>query len=412
MTENREETVRAARDWAHSIQARFAEQILGEFARETDADPKDKGDHWKKVEEAARANGISPAELRKMRQERVVEKEGEFDEPLARAILEDRFAELDTTIQMMGDPSLSERIIISSLPSGAVSALCCKNSWDPFVHIFVDSDLAVFCNSVSKIVLTCIVSKTRFELLCREEMLLALSNNDVDWWVRNLFHSAVFHGTVRASEPFLTDPSLALRAVTLGSAQQRFVLAHELGHMVLGHIDNDEAMNAIEAPGLANADVLLFSRQAEFDADRYGVLIGTSATKLHHGTIFDFTGSYIFMMAVHVLEMCKAMVGTGDGGIDSTHPPAKERAAAIRSILRDLAGPEIEPVLDRLDQLFFYIGRIALAETTMLLIKGVKPRERIMLRVYEQGERPAILGAFDIEKLRSEAEAISAQTPE
>jgi len=410
MTENMDEALAAARDWAHSIQARFAERVMGELARETDGDPKDRGDHWKKVEESARANGISPEELQNMRQERVLEKKGEFDEPLARAMLEELFAELDKTIQMIGDPSLSDRIIISSLPSGAVSALCCKNSWDPFVHIFVDADLTIFCNSIAKIVLTCTMSKTTFDLLSLEEMLLELLSEEVDWRVRNLFHSAIFHGTVRASEPFLTAPSLSMRATTLGSAQQRFVLAHELGHMVLGHIGNDEAMNAVEAPSLANADLLLFSRQAEFEADRYGVAIGTSATKVQQGTIFDFTGAYVFMKAVHVLEMCKAMVGTGDGGIDSTHPAAKERAAAIRSSLQDLVGQEIEPILERLDQLFSYIGRIAVTEMSRLLIKGVKPRERIMLRVYEQGERPAILGAFDIEKLRGEADALSAQT--
>ncbi len=401
MTENREEAVRAARDWAHSIQARFAEKVAGQLARDLDTKPGFTGSHREKFEETALVNGVSQSEINGFFEAGPVEKLGEFDEPITRKLLEGLFAELISTIKMLGMPDVADRMMISSLPSGAVSALCCKNSWDPFVHIFVDSDLAVFCGSVAKIVLTCIMSKTTGELLEPDEVLLEFVNPDLQWRVRNLFHSAVFHGSVRASQPFLTEASLAFPSVTLASSMQGFVLAHELGHLVLGHIDSDEDMSAIAVPDLGGTDVLLFSRDAEFAADNFGTLIATTAARVHSERIFDLAGSYVFMKAVHVLDACNAVAGTREGGIDSTHPPAHERAAAIKSILQEKIpiGPAITPVLETIDAVFYKIRGLALAEIARLLAQGIEPRKRQMLRVYEHGERPAILGAFDIQEL-------------
>ncbi|WP_234689461.1 hypothetical protein [Allorhizobium ampelinum] len=82
MTESQEEAVHAARDWAHSIQARFAEKVAGQLARDLDTKPGFTGSHREKFEETALANGVSQSEINGFFEAGPVEKLGEFDEPI------------------------------------------------------------------------------------------------------------------------------------------------------------------------------------------------------------------------------------------------------------------------------------------------------------------------------------------
>ncbi len=145
-------------------------------------------------------------------------------------------------------------------------------------------------------------------------------------------------------------------------------------------------------PEVENADVLIFSQEAELHADRDGALLAASSARAHQGhSLLDIASPYIFMRALHLLETCKSVFGREDGGLDSTHPPARLRAAFMREVLigKLPCGPDLVTVLDRIDEFGGGIANPVMAEMNILRAAGFTPVPRVMLRVFE---KPAILG--------------------
>lgn len=389
------ENSRAARDWSHSVQARFAEKISGELARVAKSESVLTGSHRDQFASTALEAGFSEEQVETMLTHHASAKVGEFDDPHSRDSIERLLAELFSTIKILKLPDVSQSVVVSSLPSGAVNALCCKNSWDPFIHIFVDADLQVFCSSISKIVLMCLYSVGVGSLLEDKEIDRQVRSPEVQLRIQDLFYSSIFHGSVRASQPFLPPAALLFNHLRLCSSLETFVIAHELAHVLCGHLEDENAASTVVVNDPKDADVLLFSQDAEFEADGTAALLAGATAKSRSGTqLIDFAGPYIFMRAVYILESCKEITGKQDGGLDSTHPPAKIRAGVLREvILRKLpVGPEMPEILQKIDRVFSALEETAVACISRSKNNGHSPRARIMLRIYEQGERPAILG--------------------
>jgi hypothetical protein len=385
------EELRAARDWSQSVQARLAEKLAAEIALDSQSSDQLEGEHREKVEAVALASGMTQQQVIEMLSHSASEKVGELDEPKVRDQVQKHADDLFDVMRKMGMEDLSDRIMFGSLPSGQINALCCRNSWDPLYHILVDSDVLILCSSISKIVTACLIAEDG-ALASREELVINASNPEIWHRVADLFQAAVFMGTVKASKPFL-PPSRALKAhAFLMASMARFVVAHEISHVSCKHDQNDEASISVATPDLPNVNALLFSREAEFEADAAGALISVVVDKAHGVGILNYAAPYIFMRSLHILQVAREMVGQEDTSLTSTHPKAELRAKFLRKTLIDKLpiGPDIAPVLDKVDVLFSLIDKMVMAEIARGLASGRKPRKITAFRIFE--ERPKILG--------------------
>lgn len=384
--------LQAARDWASSVQLRLAEKLSGQIAQKAGSDNILTGPHRNKVKSALVGAGMPDEVAEEVLNALASDKVGELDDPRTRDAVEKTLHHVFQTMHLMELPDLSSKVLVSSLSSGAVNALVAKGTWDPVVHIFVDADLLVFVSSVAKIASQCLVGADGKSLVSKAETNRALASRDVQATAADLFRASALLGYVRASKPFVISPHLLNSWHMLNQTMVAFVLGHELAHVLLGHIDDEKAVATVSVPEVENADVLIFSQEAELHADRDGALLAASSARAHQGhSLLDIASPYIFMRALHLLETCKSVFGREDGGLDSTHPPARLRAAFMREVLigKLPCGPDLVTVLDRIDEFVGGIANPVMAEMNILRAAGFTPVPRVMLRVFE---KPAILG--------------------
>jgi hypothetical protein len=384
--------LQAARDWASSVQLRLAEKLSGQIAQKAGSDNILTGPHRNKVKSALVGAGMPDEVAEEVLNALASDKVGELDDPRTRDAVEKTLHHVFQTMHLMELPDLSSKVLVSSLSSGAVNALVAKGTWDPVVHIFVDADLLVFVSSVAKIASQCLVGADGKSLVSKAETNRALASRDVQATAADLFRASALLGYVRASKPFVISPHLLNSWHMLNQTMVAFVLGHELAHVLLGHIDDEKAVATVSVPEVENADVLIFSQAAELHADRDGALLAASSARAHQGhSLLDIASPYIFMRALHLLETCKSVFGREDGGLDSTHPPARLRAAFMREVLigKLPCGPDLVTVLDRIDEFVGGIANPVMAEMNILRAAGFTPVPRVMLRVFE---KPAILG--------------------
>lgn len=117
-----------------------------------------------------------------------------------------------------------------------------------------------------------------------------------------------------------------------------FVLAHEIGHAALGHLDGGSW--ARRRSTLLDADLCVFepAHAMEFEADRYAIDLLLNAPLPHP---FPRTDKELLAAAVDALfSLFVFLEGCGDiidgrapwTGVSPTHPPSAERASALRSV--------------------------------------------------------------------------------
>lgn len=387
-------------DWAHSIQARQAESLAGHIARQwtgNDSNPA----HTEQLKAAALSSGLPQEAVERMFARAKLEKISEFDEPDVRHSTSGLVESLTKTMAEAGMSTGGRRLMISSLASGQVNALCATNSWDEkHYHIFVDSDLTVFCNSIAKLLAETLVrgsfSKGEAnldpELIGRNIRLPELQERAAD-----LFCSAVLRGTPRASKPWAPSSAAVPLVMSLSSATTTFPIAHELGHLNLGHLEADDTRR-ISVEGIDDLVASVYSHEDEFAADTIGAIVALQTfIRLGVANIYVALAPYIFLKSVETLDACFEVFDQKAGAMSFTHPGAGERARRLRAViaahLRYHNTGEVLPLAMRaVDIIMHWILFASVTNLERLKAEGRVPQERVRLRMIERDGDTRILG--------------------
>jgi hypothetical protein len=392
--------LQGARDWAHSVQKRQAETLMAAVAREAGTSEMDLA-YRQRLVDVARAAGVDEAISAKLAERAKLEKVSEFDEPDVRHVSDELVAVLTRTMAEAKMSTGGRELLVSSLASGQVNALCATNSWDDsYYHIFVDADLTVFCNSIAKLVAECLVRDnmaTGEVGLDPEQIADNVMADDIQKRAADLFCSTVLRGTPRASEPWPPSPEALGLTVLLSNTLNMFPIAHELGHLHLGHLASEETRHA-PVEGL-EVDAAIYSRDDEFAADAVGATVTNQTTiRLGASNVYTFLSPYIFLKCVEILDACFAVYDGMAGAMSFTHPSAAERATRIREVLFMLAryhnsGKLLPQALRAVDIICQGMELVAVRNLKRLKSEGYQQRERIRLTMTEMGG-PRILGLF------------------
>ena len=414
--------LQGARDWAESVQARFAERYSGLLAHETNAAPGHiREDHLGKMRSAVEsAGGDTMGALDEMLARPASPKIGEYDEPRTRELIQLIVDQVSETMTLADLQPGRRKLLVSSMPSGLVNAFCCSNTWDDeYHHVFVDSDLLIFCASLAKIVATCftrsVVKDGAIDFKDRRIVLNAKSP-DVARRIEDMFAAMVFLGTVRASEPWIPDAGALTLYISVNMAMERFVIAHELSHLMLGHLETASESVSVKDEAFPDTEATIFSHEAEFEADAAGAILATeTSVRLGYSNALTSVAPYIFLKGIQVLDACQSLHARATGGIDSTHPSADERLNSIRTVMaRHMARKDpdgnLPIILQRIDQVFHWINQQAVAGVVKRTATGMTPRKREGLRLFERDSFPGILGLrVDPSKIHAVGDEVSSR---
>lgn len=120
------------------------------------------------------------------------------------------------------------------------------------------------------------------------------------------------------------------------NAIETFVLAHEYGHLVLGHIDLPAVRGESADP-----------HTLEFEADRIGLAIAAEAVGAGHWAL---VGSAIFLIAVETLGRATSTFVSGleSVPVSDTHPDPRARLGRLVAALPAFVDPRLAPFIERL----------------------------------------------------------------
>jgi hypothetical protein len=142
------------------------------------------------------------------------------------------------------------------------------------------------------------------------------------------------------------------------------------------------------------------SYEAEFEADAAGAVLATeTAVRLGYSNALTSVTPNIFLKGIEVVDACQSLHERATEGIDSTHPSSKDRLHSIRAVMerhRSRKNPDGNHpiVLQRIDQLFYYIRQQAVTGIVKRSAIGMTSRERENLRLFEGDNPPNILGLW------------------
>lgn len=319
-------------DWAHSVQKRNADLVMGELARRKGGTD-DGAAYLEELRKVAIAPGLDNDIVEILFRRELAVKVSEFDEPEVRKASADL---VDLLTKTMTEASMStggRKLLVSSLASGQINALCAATSWDSkHYFIFVDSDLSTFCNVMGKIYAECLArGNTENGQVMSDERKIERTAVDPEIQKRviELFVAIVLEGTPRASKPWHSSAEAYPIALQLSAAISMFPIAHELGHLNLNHLESENTRQ-VKIDGHDNLEATLYPEEDEFRADIVGsVILTQTMLRLESGFIYSILAPYIFLKSVEILDSCFEVFDEKSGMMSFTHPSAAARAEKI-----------------------------------------------------------------------------------
>lgn len=136
------------------------------------------------------------------------------------------------------------------------------------------------------------------------------------------------------------DMSASDTAVLMTSLTQKFVIAHEWGHIALGHLDPGNTVRLEASP--TSAEVLSKSNKQEYLADRWAlkVLIGSAEEHGPEAITLTVAASFFFLGLAGVIEQYYRSDPAGTHR--PTHPPALQRVASLEYYMSQRPDSELQ----------------------------------------------------------------------
>ncbi|MFF9806049.1 hypothetical protein ACF1G5_13105 [Streptomyces coeruleorubidus] len=161
----------------------------------------------------------------------------------------------------------------------------------------------------------------------------------------------------RAPAYILEQPHMSMAQI-LYNSMELFVMGHEYGHIIAGHLDGIDR----SAAALGSKEVQIVARnwKQEHEADALGMRLAITAKQEEGFDIpMSFWGADFFFTCAEVVEKGLSVIETGqEGNVQmGSHPPPNRRRKVIRAILRqesDSAAAAIQ-LADILDSITKYL---------------------------------------------------------
>lgn len=155
----------------------------------------------------------------------------------------------------------------------------------------------------------------------------------------------VLTGAPGAAEPYILDTTHYQSLTGLfRDSMEFFVVGHEYGHLLAGHLASAHRQAAALAADGIEAEEVEFAWRQEFEADVIGAQLGAAAMMAKNGQdlSFGFCGFEVFFGSLEVMDRAVSLMQFGDESarVLGTHPPNADRRRLLREFVKEVLGEE------------------------------------------------------------------------
>jgi hypothetical protein len=287
-----------------------------------------------------------------------------------------------------GDQAFFQRILFGSLPTGHVNGLAALVPQTDYFLILIDDGLFGFAN------LTCKAIANALPIMPPDDDGKANVSTDVDLVREQLrkkpeiknrmldfLHAYVVGGHPHLAKPYLVDKTPQAIAALLLEGLETFVIAHEYGHCIAGHLAADQSRRqALQSSGEIY-DVISTSWQQEHEADFIGAMLTIQVmNKRGFDLALSYCGIEIFFRCVEIIEKTMSMLVFGEvreTPPSESHPPSLARCSVLREMLKRQFNEEQANAAIHLancfEEIFASCWEICEPEFKLLHNKGARP---------------------------------------
>jgi hypothetical protein len=307
-----------------------------------------------------------------------------LEDPNWHFVLKDLTSSIENTMTKLSMP-YPNKYLFGSLPLGQVNAMVVSVPSSSYVLILFNDGLFGYANLISKVFATAFAPKFTDHVLewnnskedCEKEI---ISNKSVFERFDDILIAYLVKGHPHNAKPYMPDREVSILATFFRESIEVFVLSHELGHVIAGHLNNAEKHNTL-LRGIKVQEIN-YNWENELEADAHALTI-TAATMENRGSArsTSLCGINILFLSMEAIERGLQILSTGKYkkiiDVSSSHPPSYVRQQSLKNVLKKIVGDlNSERMLDMSNISDFIFDIMwSRTETTLLNIfnKGIKP---------------------------------------
>ena len=318
-----------------------------------------------------------------------------FEAPTTHTLLESLRGKLDKACSAR-NIVLKKTPVFGTLRTGCVNGMAANIRNDSHYLILLDDGILGFANLFAK----CVAQYFPFrgvedESLSfstdREEILREItSNSELQVRFFDVVQAYAVHGFPHAARQYFLQSRAMHLAGMIRDMMETFIMAHEYGHCIAGHLESGKAMSLnMNADAVAQASagdlktIVPESWEKEFEADLIGLVLTLEVMRQGNlSPTLGYLGVDLVFACIDLLEQSLGVLEHGEiveHRLD-THPPARQRRERLSQAMQQLtheqiAGPALELVATASVGTEFMTERVMSALRRMHA-DGIRPNAR------------------------------------
>ncbi|MFE5654653.1 hypothetical protein ACFQ9H_00420 [Streptomyces sp. NPDC056517] len=166
---------------------------------------------------------------------------------------------------------------------------------------------------------------------------------------RDVVLAYVLRGRPSGASPYVPTQAVRVMGSILLDGMELFVLGHEYGHVMAGHLADRKTSRRMLGTGDVDVTEVAWEWEQEAVADIIGWKLCVGAMGAKFGLELAHAGVELFFSACEVLDRAVSLLLTGEYAPDpgsSTHPPIDVRRGVVREQVRAELGENAASLLD------------------------------------------------------------------
>jgi hypothetical protein len=286
-------------------------------------------------------------ELEKIREEVRLSKPTKYEVAEWHSLLRGIVKQFDQVFKILSyNPP--QHYLFGTLPTNRVNGMAMAIPDNPYKLIILETGLFGFANLMCKVLATSFVFKNN------EDGMMNFSTNineckskiDSNPIIVERFYDVLTAYTILGNphyaQQYFLDSIYEPLSSILRNGVEYFVFAHEFGHLISGHLDNNERNK--KDIGDSEIEAINTNWQQEFEADVVGanILINAMGQRGYDISI-SYWGIEVFFGCIDVVEKTISILKTGSSDLNAlseTHPPTVMRRDMLRELVSKSFNPE------------------------------------------------------------------------
>jgi len=270
-----------------------------------------------------------------------------FEHPINYAIIA-KIADTAEAILRGKNMPIAKRPIFGTLQTGRLNGMAVRIKNDKYYLIFIEDGLFGFANLFSKCIAQAFPPKdgregeTTFSTDDDDVTLNIVSNDELLERFFDVIQAYVVAGYPHAARPYIPHPRYAGLASILTDTMEHFIIGHEYGHCVLGHLEDGSPQKAAFGDG-QEVDLLSLPWKQELEADYMGFMVAMEAMDRQnlHFSLY-YCGMEALFATMTVVERAVSILRFGEvrEQVLDSHPPSDIRRMGLRMHLEKAVGEE------------------------------------------------------------------------